>query len=53
MSQVTLKQIYQMRAMILDDYTVKEIASKLKVSDSLVRSYTKAERKIMKEKIYA
>lgn len=42
--RLTLKQIARMRYMILDGYTVEQIANTMKVSQSAVRSYTKAER---------
>lgn len=41
---VPMKKIWEARSLVLHGYTVAEIASRLKVSESVVYRYTKAER---------
>lgn len=47
--RLTLRQIARMRYMILEGYTVEQIATSMKVSQTTVRSYTKAERARVKK----
>lgn len=47
--RLTLRQIARMRYMILEGYTVEQIATSMKVSQATVRSYTKAERARVKK----
>lgn len=47
---IPLKKIFEARRLILSGYSVKEISSLLKMSESSVRLYTKAERKRVKER---
>ena len=47
--RLTLRQIARMRYMILEGYTVEQIATSMTVSQTTVRSYTKAERARVKK----
>lgn len=49
-TRVTLRQIALMRKLILAGYSTSEIAEDLKISANIVRTYTKAERSIVKQR---
>ena len=49
-TKVTLRQIALMRKLILAGYYPREIAEDLKVSVGIVRTYTKAERNLIKQR---
>lgn len=50
MASVKMSDVWKMRRMILGGCKVKDVANSVKVSESLVRQYTKSEREQMKIK---
>ena len=50
MAKVSMQTVWKMRRMILDGYSVKEVATEAKCSDAVVRKYTASERNQVKEK---
>ena len=49
-TRVTLRQIALMRKLILAGYSTSEVAEDLKISAGIVRTYTKAERELIKQR---
>lgn len=50
MAVVPFRKILRAREMVLRGLTVKQIATELKISESTVRLYTKAERARVRER---
>lgn len=50
MAKVSMQTVWKMRRMILDGYSVKDVATTAKCSDAVVRKYTASERNQVKER---
>ena len=51
MACISLKLIYILRQQILDGESVRNLATRYKISESTVRAYTKAERARLKKEV--
>ena len=50
MAKVSMQTVWKMRRMVLNENTIKEVATETKCSEAIVRKYTIAERIRVKER---